>query len=294
MSRQKEGKRTGSTPAVPPPGGPACPLCAAPGGKPVSGRACRFFRCRRCGIVFNSAYRPLHYDERYFLDDYRNQYGKTYAEDRDAIRRLADARLKKILALHGRKPPHSALGLLDIGSALGFFMESARDAGIGRVRGVEISRYACDWCRRESGLQVANTPFENAEFDETFDIISAWYFIEHCEHPREVIERIYALLNPAGIFAFSAPSVFGPQFLFDRNGWVESHPEDHRIDFSPASAVRILKRMGFRAVMVRAAGMHPDRLVHRASPFYRPFSLLYGRVAPLLRFSDTIEVYARK
>ncbi|HSV96633.1 MAG TPA: class I SAM-dependent methyltransferase [Spirochaetota bacterium] len=236
----------------------------------------------------------MRYDERYFLDAYRSQYGKTYAEDRDAIRLLADARLRKILALCGRKEKRGKLSLLDIGSALGFFMESAKDAGIGRVYGVEISRYACEWCRRETGFRVANTAFEKTMFDETFDIITAWYFIEHCERPREVIQRIYALLNPGGIFAFSAPSVFGPQFLFDRRTWGENHPEDHRIDISPASAERTLKRMGFCTVRIRAAGVHPDRVLPRASPFFRPFSLIYGKLAPLLRFSDTIEVYARK
>ncbi len=294
MSRRKKGKRTGNAPEHSPPRGPACPICSSPDGKAVSGDTSRFYRCRRCGIVFNSAYRPLRYDEHYFLDDYRSQYGKTYAEDRDAIRRLADARLKIIFALRGRGSKRGSMNLLDLGSALGFFMESARDAGVGRVYGVEISKYACDWCRRETGFRVANTPFERTEFDETFDIITAWYFIEHCEFPRETMQRIYALLNPGGIFAFSSPSIFGPQFLFDRRTWSERHPEDHRIDFSPSSVKRTLKRMGFRTVIVHAAGVHPDRVVPRVSPFYRPFSLFYGWLAPLLRFSDTIEVYARK
>lgn len=294
MSRRKKGKRTVSAPNNPPPGGLTCPLCCSPDGKAVTRDLSPFYRCRRCGIVFNSAYRPLRYDERYFLDDYKNQYGRTYAEDRDAIRRLADVRLRNVFALRGGKPGRGDLSLLDIGSALGFFMESARDAGVGRVSGVEISRYACDWCRRETGFRVVNSAFEKIEFDETFDIITAWYFIEHCEHPGEIMRRIYALLNPGGVFAFSAPSVFGPQFLFDRKGWAGSHPEDHRIDFSPAVAARVLKRMGFRSVMVRAAGVHPDRVVPRTSPFFRPFSLLYRRMAPLLSFSDTIEVYALK
>lgn len=294
MSRRKKGKKTLSRPDGPFQGGLVCPLCLASGVRPLRAGGGVFFRCRRCGIVFNSAYRPLSYDESYFLDDYRDQYGKTYAEDREAIRRLADARLVRIFSLYGGGAPRGSLSLLDLGSALGFFLESARDAGLGRVCGVELSRYASEWCRRESGLAVVNSAFEDAVFDETFDIVSAWYFLEHCENPRETIQRIYALLNPGGIFAFSAPSVFGPQFVFDRGDWAARHPVDHRVDFSPLTAVRVLKRMGFRTVRVRASGVHPERIVPRGSPLYPPFALLYRGIAPLVRFSDTIEIYARK
>lgn len=294
MSRRKKGKRTPSGPNAPSLEGQGCPICAAPGGRSLPGGNGVFFRCRRCGIIYNAGYRPLDYGENYFLDDYRDQYGKTYAEDRDAIRRFAEVRLVRIFSLYGKGARREKLSLLDLGSALGFFMENARDAGIGRVCGVELSRYASEWCRRESGLRVVNSAFEDTAFDETFDIITAWYFLEHCAHPRETIQRIYALLNPGGVFAFSAPSVFGPQFLFDRREWAARHPRDHRIDFSPLVVTRILKRMGFRKVRVRASGVHPERIVPRDSPLFGPFGLLYRGIAPLLGFSDTIEVYARK
>lgn len=294
MSRRKKGKRTASGPEGPSPEGLGCPVCEAATWRSLPGVGGEFYRCRRCGIIYNAAYQPLDYDENYFLDDYRDQYGKTYAEDRDAIRRFADARIVRIFSLYGNNAHREKLSLLDLGSALGFFMESARDAGIGRVCGVELSRYASEWCRRESGLRVMNSAFEDAEFEETFDIITAWYFLEHSAHPRETIQRIYALLNPGGVFAFSVPSVFGPQFLFDRREWAARHPRDHRVDFSPGVVTRILKRMGFRTVRVRVSGVHPERVVPRGYPSFTPFSLLYRVLAPLLRFSDTIEVYARK
>ena len=121
MSRRKKGKKTLSRPDGPFQGGLVCPLCLASGVRPLRAGGGVFFRCRRCGIVFNSAYRPLSYDESYFLDDYRGQYGKTYAEDREAIRRLADARLVRIFSLYGGGAPRGSLSLLDVGSALGFF-----------------------------------------------------------------------------------------------------------------------------------------------------------------------------
>ena len=41
------------------------------------------------------------------------------------------------------------LSLLDIGSAMGFFLKSALDRGICNLLGIEISPFAADYCKRE-------------------------------------------------------------------------------------------------------------------------------------------------
>jgi len=188
----------------------------------------------------------------------------------------------------------SDLSVLDIGSALGFFLECARNNGAKRVLGVEISRYAADYAKKELSVETLSGSFDEAVISETFDVVTAWYFLEHCPDPLAVLKRIYGMLNPGGIFAFSAPSVFGPLFLFHRNKWVQTHPEDHRIDFTPSAAVRILKNLGFERVIVRSAGIHPERMMSKENILYRPFAWAYSKIAPRFAFGDTIEVYAVK
>lgn len=267
--------------------GLSCPLCSSSWQHSITPH---LHRCRSCGIAYNSNHRVLSYGPEYFTSDYSNQYGRTYAEDHENIYRMSQSRITEIMR-HANRP---GLSVLDIGSALGFFLECARDNGAGRVMGVEISRYAADYAKKELSVDTLSGSFDEVDIAETFDVVSAWYFLEHCPDPLAVLKRIYGILGPGGVFAFSAPSVFGPLFLFHRDEWVQTHPVDHRIDFTPKGAVRVLKKIGFTNVTVRSAGVHPERMLRKDHPLYRPFAFIYRKLAPLFAFGDTIEVYAVK
>lgn len=265
-----------------------CPFCQS---QPATSYTPQLHLCRSCGIAYNSAHSPLSYDKNYFLDEYKKQYGKTYTEDFENIYRMSMERMNVILGLtrHRKK-----MSFLDIGSALGFFLKCARDMGADRVRGIEISEYAARYAQKEFGIETVSMPFDDVSLDERFDVITAWYFLEHCADPRAVIKKIHDALVPGGVFAFSVPSIFGPLFSFHRREWISSRPVDHRVDFTPRGAGRILKREGFRHVKVRTAGIHPERMLRSNHPLYRPFAFAYGVLAPLFGFSDTIEIYAVK
>lgn len=265
-----------------------CPICQSTRNTPVSPGV---FCCAQCGICFNTSYAPARYSEDYFIGEYRAQYGKTYIEDFPGIYAASQ---KRFAAIEKLLPAANTgeLSLLEIGSALGFFLKAAQDAGVGKLLGIEISEFAASYCRKEFNIPVIAQPFDEAELDGSFDVIAAWYFIEHSADPLSVLRKIFDHLKKGGIFAFSAPSVFGPTFLLHRQTWFKTHPVDHRIDFSPASARKVLRGIGFSSVHVRPAGMHPERVVPRSSILYRPFSLLYAGFSRLTGFSDTIEVYA--
>ena len=123
--------------------------------------------------------------------------------------------------------------LLDIGSAYGFFLKAASDAGFGNVMGIEVSSHAAHYCESTFRIPVINSGFEDARIDPGIQVITAWYFLEHVRDTSAALERVASLLAPGGVFAFSMPSLFGPQFIFNRNIWCETHPGDHRIDLSP-------------------------------------------------------------
>ncbi len=271
-----------------------CPLCSSPESKPVSGDRQDLRTCRSCGAVFNAAHRLPSYDERYFVDDYQSQYGRTYAEDEPAIRALASRRLAVIFRMMRDGLPRSSLRLLDIGSAMGFFLKEARDQGIGRVEGVEISSYAADYCRTALRIPVQESSFENAAFQQQYDIITGWYFIEHCLDPGPVLKKIFSLLVPGGVLAMATPSVFGPLYRFDRRGWCAGHPGDHRVDFSPRTMRSFLARYGFRHIRIMASGIHPERIFNPRKPWFRPLSGVYAFLSSHTAFSDTMEVFARK
>lgn len=253
-----------------------------------------FRRCASCGIVFNTAYSALSYDDSYFLGEYEKQYGKTYSDDYASIYALSLRRLDIIRSLMAPALAFSSVRALDIGCAMGFFLKAVLDRGAAHAEGVEISAYASQQCRERFGISVFNGPFDKFQSSEKFDLITAWYFIEHCENPESALEKLNGLLKKGGMLAFSTPSFFGPQFLFHRDQWASSHPKDHRIDFSPRSARRALRRIGFQKIITRPGGIHPERMMDPDSPFYGIFRHGYTSFSNLFSFSDTIEVYAIK
>lgn len=269
-----------------------CPVCGGDRSRPAAGNA-PFRRCRTCCAVFNTAHAPLSYSDSYFTTDYKAQYGKTYEEDFEPIYRSSRLRLKRLLALRpsGAPKPRS---VLDIGCAMGFFLKAAEDEGFTELKGIEISPYAARYARTRFGYDIEQKPFDAAGLGGSFDAVTAWYFLEHLPDTGSAISAVYAALAPGGVAAFSLPSYFGPLYALHRSEWVRTHPVDHRVDFSPGSAVRALKRAGFRRVAVYPSGIHPGRVMNPASPLFGAFSRAYRLFSRLTSFSDTIEVYALK
>lgn len=270
-----------------------CPFCGSDRAGVVSAGS-PFLRCRGCGTVYNTAHSLPAYSDSYFTEDYRDQYGRTYEDDYESIYASARNRIARINALWKSAHQVSPHSVLDIGCALGFFLKGAADRGFTRIEGIEVSGFAADYCRKRFGYKVYETSFEKAGIKGRFDVITAWYFLEHCADSKAALDKIVNSLSDGGVFAFSMPSVFGPMYFFSRKRWVETHPVDHRVDVSPRTIRRILKAAGFRRVIVRPAGIHPERVISRRVPLFRIFSRLYRTFSLRFAFSDTIEVYALK
>ncbi len=249
--------------------------------------------CTTCHIVYNTDPDILKYNDSYFLDEYREQYGKTYQEDFDTIYGLAGERLFRIINILGRDFAVSEISLLDVGSALGFFLKSAMDSGIRNVTGIEISEYAADYTEKNYNIHVINEPFNSNLLAPSFSVITAWYFIEHLTDPLEAIQSIYHHLEAGGVFACSVPAL-GPLYHCDQDDWISSRPGDHRTDFTRKGIKKILKKAGFKKIIVRAAGFHPERILNTTNPFFPVFVPLYRLFTRLTAYSDTIEVYAKK
>lgn len=268
-----------------------CPVCGSIDHKSLN---TRLHCCKQCKSAFNTGHTLPEYNEKYFLDEYREQYGKTYFEDFDNIYSLSIKRMETILRLTGNQKDGGSLSLLDIGSAAGFFLKAASDAGIEEVEGIEISLYASGYCKEKFGINVINKPLENIKLNKIYTIITAWYFIEHTPNPVSVIRQIFTVLSEGGVFAFSLPSVLGPLFLFNREEWIMTHPKDHSLDFHPSALKKLLLNTGFRRVLIKPAGFHPERVMSRESPFFGLFCPVYKIFTRITGFSDTIEVYAVK
>lgn len=267
-----------------------CPLCQMTEGNFIL-NSDKFKKCKSCGTVYNLDYAPLTYNDTYFTTDYQQQYGKTYAEDFPNIYRQSSIRIKRIKKLIDNKKNLSAI---DIGCALGFFLKCAADSGFSKLTGVEISEYAINYARQNYQYDFYKEPLENFIFPEKYDLISAWYVMEHFPQTAEIFSKIITAIKPGGILAFSMPSAYGPLLQHHPADWIKSHPTDHRIDVTPKSIKLFLKKQGFKKVKVYAAGFHPERSFSKKSILFPVFKIFYKMKVTLTAYSDTIEVYAVK
>jgi len=264
----------------------------------VRKRSLSLMRCSRCGdlFLFELEEKKDIYTDAYFLEEYESQYGKTYEGDRENIRRFALRRLDVIerIAGPGKK------SLLDIGCALGFFLEAARERGWDTL-GVEISPFASEWARSNLGLDVITGGFLQADLpEEHFDVATLFFVSEHFKHVEKVIERVYRVLKKGGLLVLSLPNRGGADFRTDFSGWVERHPDDHYFDTNVRHLVRYLRGRGFKKKKIVATGIHPERFFGRSRlgcsrvGERKLFAPLYTVAAGILKVGDTFEYYGFK
>ncbi|MDR1389151.1 MAG: methyltransferase domain-containing protein [Treponema sp.] len=274
-----------------------CPVCGKPdGGRAVARFPCRTYRRCSCGTIYLERLTPpaLEYNNDYFFDSYKKQYGKTYLEDFITIKKNAAARLSRIqtLVLPAGKPR-----LLDIGCAYGPFLAAAFEAGFDPL-GIDPAREAVDYVKNTLGLPALHGFFplpadrEQSFQNESFDVITMWFVIEHLTRPDQALREIHRLLKPGGVFAFSTPSADGVSARKNFNVFLEKSPSDHWTLWSRRFCGRILGRFGFTPVQTVSIGHHPERFPGGAAARF-PRALL-DRVSRVCGLGDSFEVYAVK
>ncbi len=251
------------------------------------------FRCRKCGDLFLydiSEGKP-DYEDNYFLKEYRAQYGKTYIEDRANIVRNGTRRMECIERLYAKRG-----GLLDIGCALGFFVECALKRGW-NARGVEVSLFAGTWGKQNLGVDIIHGSFLDAKIaSDSYDAVTFFYVVEHFKNAEEVFEKAHRILKQGGIIAIALPNRAGISYRVNRKQYIQNHPKDHYFDTTPRNLTRVLKRFGFQKRKIYVSGIHPERFfsVLGLNAQKKVLRAVYTMCAKIFRLGDTFEYYGRK
>jgi len=238
-------------------------------------------KCLKCGFVFvepmpSANERREMYSEKYFEDNKVSGFReKGYKDDEEFY---AD-RYKLILNNLRKIKPSGKI--LEIGSAGGYFLNMARDAGY-EVQGVEISKWAVDFSRKKFGLKVFNGELENAKFlDGNFNIVVAGNVLEHVENPMKFISEASRVLQKNGVFVVEVPYfINSPYFPFARflfGKLIHVNPENkeflefmkinkygaislpyHLYEFSLSSIRDYLKKNGFKIIKIDSTFTEPS------------------------------------
>ncbi|MBI5118372.1 class I SAM-dependent methyltransferase [Candidatus Poribacteria bacterium] len=216
-------------------------------------------KCDGCGLVRadnipDSQEMGQLYSESYFRSADSGAVGyDDYIADREKISRTFHRRLKEIEGWTHRKGR-----LLDIGCATGFSLEVARELGW-RAQGVEISEFACDFARKNLGVDVFCGLLANADMEPaSFDVVTMWDYIEHCPDPAEEFKKAHSLLRPGGLLALTTPNIASVPARVWRSSWMGIKQGEHLYYFTPGTLKRLLAKSRFETVRLEHVGKYID------------------------------------
>ena len=310
-----------------------CPLCDEQSPLPPEGRAENktVSLCPVCGMHYPSfiAAEKKDYSEQYFFEEYQAQYGKTYLEDFESIKRQGLRRMSIINAIYakvfngGKEESlfeglhHGTKRILDVGCAYGPFLAAAKESGWNPV-GTDISAEAVHYVCKTLQLPACQAPFPvlPARFPFTvektfteqhnqslsipleaggFSAVTMWFVIEHFQDLNSVLQKVYELLIGGGLFAFSTPALSGVTGRWNRRLFFAQSPTDHYTIWDRRQAKKQLERYGFTVKKIVSIGHHPERFPHAAK--IKKGGLRWNilmLVSKLFKLGDSMEIYAVK
>ncbi len=289
-----------------------CPVCSS-GSASLLYRfpAKNYLRCHVCGMLFmqRTMSHGIQYNTDYFFREYTKQYGKSYLEDFHHIQSMGARRLHHIQALlHSSASPGATTAhrtsashftVLDVGCAYGPFMAAAQEAGA-RSFGIDVAEDAVRYVVDQLGFQAACVPVQELDSvqqfgQESFDVVTMWYVIEHFDRLDSVLKKVAGLVAPNGVFAFSTPNGGGISARSSQKRFLHNSPDDHYSVWEAKTSARILTRFGFQIERIVVTGHHPDRFpLVGAWADRAPFRWILHRLSTWFALGDTFEVYARK
>ncbi len=195
----------------------------------------RHVKCKKCHFTYvNPIERASKINE-----DYSEMEGGDASIVRRSRLRASKSQVQLI------KKYKNGTSLLDMGCGEGFFLFNASKAGY-ITKGVELSRDAAAYAKREFGLDVEAKHFEEAQFPENcFDVVTLWQVLEHVPYPLVTLKEVHRILKPEGLLVVSTPDIGGmPARILGRRWW--NVRRLHVNQFTTETLEDILKNAGFK------------------------------------------------
>jgi 2-polyprenyl-3-methyl-5-hydroxy-6-metoxy-1,4-benzoquinol methylase len=155
-------------------------------------------KCRNCSLLFvNPRVRAAA-----ILAGYAEGDDPQYVSQMNARVRTFAGALSHVNRL---KPAKGRL--LDVGTAAGAFLRTARDDGW-EAMGIEPNRWLARWGRDEYGVPIQVGSIDDVSTpDGHFDVVTLWDVIEHTPDPLHVLRRTRQLLKDDGLLVVNFPDI---------------------------------------------------------------------------------------
>lgn len=207
-----------------------------------------YFRCSDCGLFF------IH--PKPDAADLKKLYGKAYYAPWHIEESSLDTRANKIKTFNvwlDKIEKHVKEGkLLDVGCAVGFFLEASQLRGW-EPYGVEISQYASAKAAEKFPVTIKNGTLKDAHFPAGyFDALTMFDLIEHEPDPLAFMQEVSRVLLPGGFAAISTLNSSSLSRKLMQVNWPH-FKEEHLFYYSLHSLSLLLKASGFEVIEVTKA-----------------------------------------
>jgi SAM-dependent methyltransferase len=204
-------------------------------------------RCPACGFVTADLERPVDAEKLYDGDYFRGEEYLDYRSDEAFFKRYFRIRLDELLR---RK---SSGRLLEVGAAYGFFLDLAKAHF--DVVGFEVNREAARHASTVLGVDVRTDDFPSVAAQTIggpVDVTVMWDVIEHLAEPDRFLAHVAELSRPGALLYLTTGDIGSLLARWRGPKWRMIHPPTHVHYFSRATLRRLLERLGFRVLDVRA------------------------------------------
>lgn len=210
-------------------------------------------KCNDCGLIFCNPYPS---DKQ--LDIYYNSEMKEFENEffRDSFDKRVELFLPRIQHIKKFKSKGT---LLDVGSALGVFIEAlSQSESEFEVTCLDVNSSACEELTENyPNCHVVNKNIIDFECSpHTFDVITLWDTIEHITDLHSLLTKIRKLLKKEGIFVFSTPNTKSFEWDIASKNHVQLLPPGHVNLLNPRSAEILLDSNNMKLISLET--MNPQ------------------------------------
>lgn len=173
--------------------------------------------------------------------------------------------------------------ILDIGCGWGAFLDNAHTHGF-TPRGIEITKKGADFAKTKLHINATSNQFLDTPLKkESFNVITLNHVLEHLPEPKMVLEKIFDLLIPGGLFCGIVPNIESLCSFFMGDSWEWLDPFYHYVHYSPATVKKHLEDAGFMIERIYTASGDYNRteLANVLKKYYRPAN--HGMILEIIK-----------
>lgn len=283
----------------------ACPLCL---GKNFKDQFIKdkmtVVQCQDCGLIFTNPRHKqkeliVHYDKNYYYCPQKDPLDNTRYLDYNAryLKGKEKKRFDFIFKKLGQFKPEKGK-LLDIGAATGFFVSEAIRKGWD-AQGVEVSKWAADWGKKNLKVKIETGEFEKVKLPQNaFDVVAMLDVLEHFQNPQETLKKAAKILKKDGI-------IYVETINFDNwltryligSKYVHMVPKFHLYYFGRKQLKQLLENAGFKILDLSLWSSSVGDYEHSGLDMYWQYLKLVLNPAKdhqNFALNDLVKIYARK